>query len=103
MKKVQYSEQPEQYLIRKTDDKNYYVRLRKNTTEKTREDEQGISTYYEANEVEIKIPLMQNVKGYIEENFDALFVANCPELAFSTIKTLEKLLADLTEEVLLGD
>jgi len=102
MKKVTSSVIPSPYEIRKKTDKEIFVRLRDNIEEKVREDE-GTSTYYEYDEIEIRIPLTQDVEQYIEDNFEALFIASSPEKAFAKITELQELLADTIEEVLLHE
>ena len=102
MKKVNSSNCPESFWIRKKDNKNIYVRLRKNIVEKTRKDDETNSTYFEFDEVEIKIPLMPNVEDYIAQNFDALWMSASPESQLERICYLESLLADLAEELLMG-
>jgi maltodextrin utilization protein YvdJ len=101
MKKVNSSVNPLQYEIRKRTDKEVYIKLRKNIVELTREDEEGTSTYYEYDEIEVKIPNQREIETYIEANFEALYLSSEPEIAFKTIKELRELLADTIEEVLL--
>ncbi len=103
MKKVNSSVIPSTYEIRKRTDKEVYVRLRRNIVELTREDDETISTYYEYDEVEVKIPNQREIERYIEDNFDALCLSSEPEIAFKTIKELQELLSDVIEEVLLDD
>ena len=79
--KVQSSEIPEQIWIRKNDGKNIYVKLRKNIEEKTREDEEGTSIYYEYDEVEVVLPKMNKPEEYIEQNFDDIWFQNTTEMA----------------------
>lgn len=101
MKKVNSSVIPSTYEIRKRTDKEAYVKLRKNIVELTREDDEE-STYYEYDEVEVKIPNQREIEEYIETNFEALYLSSEPEIAFKTIKELKELLADTIEEVLLA-
>ena len=102
MKKVNSSVIPSPYEIRKKTDKEVFALLRDNIEEKTREGEEGTSTYYEYDEIEIKIPLTQDAEQYIEDNFEALFIASSPEKSFAKITELQELLADTIEEVLLA-
>ena len=100
MKKVNSSLIPLQYEIRKKTDKDVYVKLRRNVQEKTIENEEGITTYYEYDEVEVKIPNQRDIELYIVNNFEALYLSSTPELSFKTLKELQELLADMIEEVL---
>ena len=99
MKKVNSSVIPEQCWIRKQTDKEVFVKLRKNVEEKTREDEQGISTYYEYDEIEVVVQKRQDVETYIQSNFDALFlsadVENLSETISSMALIIEMLMVDV--------
>ena len=97
--KVQSSEIPEQIWIRKNDGKNIYAKLRKNIEEKTREDEEGTSIYYECDEVEVVLPKMNKPEEYIKENFDDIWLKHTEELA-RLAKESDESLDDLWEEFL---
>jgi maltodextrin utilization protein YvdJ len=101
MKKVNSSVIPSTYEIRKRTDKEVYVKLRKNIVELTREDDETISTYYEYDEVEVKIPNQREIEQYIEANFEALYLSSEPKIAFNSLKELRELLSDVIEEVFL--
>ena len=49
------------------------VRMAKNVEQKTREDENGGSTYYEYDEVFFKMPFRSNLQQDIDRNFDIYF------------------------------
>jgi hypothetical protein len=52
----------------------YIIRLRKNHEEIEKEDIDGeMEKYWKCDEVEITIPFKNNIKQYVEENFDTLF------------------------------
>ena len=99
MKKVTSSVIPEQYWIRKQTDKEVFVKLRKNIEEKTREDEQGISTYYEYDEVEVIVKKRQDIETYITTNFDALFLSADVENLNETISSMALIIEILMAEV----
>jgi hypothetical protein len=99
MKKVQFSDAPLVYQIRKVTDKEVFVRLRKNITEKTREDEQGTSTFFEADEIEIVIPKRQEIEKYIENNFDALYLGADVESLSETISSMAVVINALMDEI----
>lgn len=103
MKKVQGASLPTPIWVRRTDDKNHYVRLRKNIEELTRvEIDEITSTYYQYDEIEIIIPKRIDIEDYINNNFEALFIANCPEKSYEKIQLLEQDNADLWYEIMLG-
>ena len=103
MKKVQSTVQPNQYWIRKTDDKQHYIKLRKNIEELTRvEEDETTSIYYQYDELEITVPKRSDIEEYLANNFEALFVAHCPEKAYEKIQLLEQDNADLWYEVMTG-
>jgi hypothetical protein len=99
MKKVQFSESPLVYTIRKTTDKELFVRLRKNITEQTVQDEQGTSTFFEADEIEIVIPKRQEIEKYIENNFDALYLGADVESLSETISSMAVVINALMDEI----
>ena len=68
--KVQGTTQPEPVEIKRQEMGKAIVILRNNITEKQREDENGISTYYEWDQVEVTMPLHQGLKSDIENNFE---------------------------------
>ena len=97
--KVQSSQAPKQVWIRKTDNKNVYAKLRKNIEEKTREDEEGTSIYYEYDEVEVVLPKMNKPEEYIQQNFDDIWLKHTEELA-RLVKESDESLDDLWKEFL---
>jgi len=97
MRKVQSCTMPTPYWIRKTTDTQIFVRLRENVEEKIREEEEdGTSTYYEYDEVEVVIDFMQEPELYVEENFEALFMSACPQKLFGAIKELREKIEELS-------
>jgi hypothetical protein len=51
----------------------HIIRLRKNHEEIEKETDEGKEKYWQCDEVEITIPFKNNIKQYVEENFDTLF------------------------------
>ena len=74
--KVQSSVMPDPVWVKIREQGKATVRLRKNAEEKTREDEEGTSTCYEYDEVEITIPNRADVGQYVADNFDDLWMAS---------------------------
>lgn len=74
MKQSISTQKQQDYWLRKTEDGKHYVRLRKNheSYEQTNDDETP-TIYWRCNEIELKIPLRDNVQEYVEANFDTLY------------------------------
>ena len=68
--KVQGTTQPEPVEIKRQEMGKAIVILRNNITEKQREDNDGTSTYYEWDQVEVVLPLHQGLQSEIENNFE---------------------------------
>jgi len=79
--KVQSKEKPDAFWIRKNDGKNIYAKLRKNIEQKERQDDEGISTYFEYDELEVILPKMNKPEEYIQENYEYLWFANTHEIS----------------------
>ena len=75
MKKSISTEQQSNTWFRKETDQHHIVRLRRNHETFERETDKGIETYWQCDEIEIRIPLRTDIKQYVETNFDALFDA----------------------------
>jgi shikimate 5-dehydrogenase len=58
---------------RKEEDNHHIIRLRKNHEEFEKEIDDKVEKYWQCDEVEITIPFKNNIKQYVEENFDTLF------------------------------
>jgi predicted transcriptional regulator len=90
MQKVYSGIKPDKYLIRKTDDDSHYVKLRQNIKEITNEETNSKAYQYE--ELEVIIPKKKNIDEYIQNNFEALLLSNCPEMLYERLTRLENLL-----------
>jgi hypothetical protein len=77
MKKSISTEQQSNTWFRKETDTHHIIRLRRNheTFEKDNMDYDGFDTYWQCDEIEIRIPLRADIEQYVETNFDALFDA----------------------------
>ena len=96
--KVQSGEYPNTYMIRKKNDSGYTIKLRNNIEEKTVENDEGESTYYQYDEIEIKIPIMpeQNIEKFIKNNFNKLWTFYSEDEVFN----LKQENADLWYEIM---
>jgi len=97
--KAMFGEYPDSFRIVKKDDDGYIIRLRKNIQEiEIQNDDEGISTSYKCDEIEIRIPIMpeRNVESYIENNFNRLWTFN----DIDEIYQLKKENADLWFEMM---
>lgn len=54
-------------------DNHYLIRLRKNHKEVERENDDGVEKMWVCDEIEFKTPLRQDIKEYVEQNFDKLY------------------------------
>ena len=54
-------------------DNHYLIRLRKNHEEIERETDDGIENIWVCDEIEFQTPLRQDIKEYVEQNFDKLY------------------------------
>jgi hypothetical protein len=76
MKKSISTEQQSNTWFRKETDQHHIVRLRRNHETLERENEEGtMDTFWQCDEIEIRIPLRADIEQYVETNFDALFDA----------------------------
>ena len=68
--------------VRKIDNNEPHVRLRKNFTEKVETDEEGNETkVWEYDETDVIIKNRPNLHKYIADNFDSVWYSNPEELA----------------------
>jgi hypothetical protein len=76
MKKSISTEQQLNTWFRKETDQHHIVRLRRNHKTFEQENEEGgMDTFWQCDEIEIRIPLRADIEQYVETNFDALFDA----------------------------
>ena len=75
MKQSISTERQLDYWLRKTEGDRHYVRLRRNheSFEKADMDEETPTTYWRCDEIELRLPIRENVEQYVEDNFDVLF------------------------------
>ena len=69
------TEQQLNIWLRKTTDKHHVVRLRRNheSFENVDMDEETPTTYWRCDEIELRLPIRENVEQYVQQNFDVLF------------------------------
>jgi hypothetical protein len=75
MKKSISTEQQSNTWFRKETDQHHIVRLRRNHETFEQETDEGAKTYWQCDEIEIRIPLRADIEQYVETNFNALFDA----------------------------
>ena len=71
-KSISMQQQPNIWL-RKTTDKHHVVRLRRNHETFEVEHDDEVTTYWRCDEIELRLPIRENVEQYVEDNFDMLF------------------------------
>ena len=105
--KAQSSVTPDDFWIRRRDNGNAYIILRKNVETKQREEDEGLSTYFEYDEVEVTISDRRNLADYVDANFDALFDLGVEQASQpkplsdkERIEELEQIVADMVAEKL---
>lgn len=89
--KVRGNASPEPVWIRCVENGEAKVRLRQNVVLKADDEENLERTYYEWDEVELSIVDRENLLGYVQENFDALFEHGLAEEAKPKPKTENEL------------
>lgn len=89
--KVRGNASPEPVWIRCVENGEAKVRLRQNVVLKADDEENLERTYYEWDEVELSIVDRDNLLGYVQENFDALFEHGLAEEAKPKPKTAKEL------------
>jgi len=89
--KVRGNASPEPVWIRCVENGEAKVRLRQNVVLKADDEEHLERTYYEWDEVELSIVDRENLLGYVQENFDALFEHGLAEEAKPKPKTAKEL------------
>ena len=77
---------------------NAFVKLRRNIKEKEIENEESTDTVYEYKETEVEIANRNNLKEYIENNFDMIFEAGL-EKENEYQETIEERIERLEEEL----
>ena len=102
---AQSSVVPDDFWIRRRGDGKACIVLRKNVEVNQREEDEGTSTYYEYDEVEVVISDRKGLANYVDGNFDALFDmgvdrASMPEPLDDKgrIAELEQIVADMLME-----
>jgi hypothetical protein len=75
MKKSISTQQQSNVWFRKNTDKYHVLRLRRNHETFERETVEGVETLWRCDEIEITVPLRNDIEQYVETNFDALFDA----------------------------
>lgn len=89
--KVRGNASPEPVWIRCVENGEAKVRLRQNVVLKADDEEHLERTYYEWDEVELSIVDRDNLLGYVQENFEALFEHGLAEEAKPKPKTAKEL------------
>ncbi|WP_026831457.1 hypothetical protein [Exiguobacterium antarcticum] len=89
--KVRGNASPEPVWIRCVENGEAKVRLRQNVVLKADDEENLDRTYYEWDEVELSIVDRDNLLGYVQENFEALFEHGLAEEAKPKPKTAKEL------------
>lgn len=92
--KVRGNASPEPVWIRCVENGEAKVRLRQNVVLKADDEKQLERTYYEWDEVELSIVDRDNLLGYVQENFDALFEHGIAEETKPKPKTAKELRDD---------
>lgn len=89
--KVRGNASPEPVWIRCVENGEAKVRLRQNVVLKADDEENLERIYYEWDEIELSIVDRDNLLGYVQENFDALFEHGLAEEAKPKPKTTKEL------------
>lgn len=89
--KVRGAELPEQIWVRNVQNGEGFVRLRQNIIQKPANISDEYQHIFEWDEVEIRIVDRDNLLGYVQKNFDELFMYGIAEEAKPKPKTAEEL------------
>lgn len=97
--KVRGNASPEPVWIRCVENGEAKVRLRQNVVLKADDEENLEHTYYEWDEVELSIVDRDNLLGYVQENFGALFEYGLAEEAKPKPKTAKEMRDEQIKEL----